>query len=169
MMVLGQYKAVPVGTWWYWVSRRRYQVSIRQQGQKVFGCQVEKIWNRAVFRFFSMVTNNNKQPPDPRARVTWSVKKFDLFRRLQKFKTNGSASVTDHPQRNATSPTARREALIIVLFWNWPQHILCILWLGTRDIMRLLCTLIKPGVNTRCSVNSTAWKDVLMVWFDLKW
>ena len=24
MMVLGQQKAVPVGTWWYWVRRRRY-------------------------------------------------------------------------------------------------------------------------------------------------
>ena len=23
-MVLGQNRAVPVGTWWYWVSRRRY-------------------------------------------------------------------------------------------------------------------------------------------------
>ena len=43
MMVLGQYRAVLVGTWWYWVSRRQYWVSIRQQGQKVFGCQVEKV------------------------------------------------------------------------------------------------------------------------------
>ena len=24
MMVLGQYRAVLVGTWWYWVNRRRY-------------------------------------------------------------------------------------------------------------------------------------------------
>ena len=24
MMVLGQYTAVQVGTWWYWVSGRRY-------------------------------------------------------------------------------------------------------------------------------------------------
>ena len=24
MMVLGQYRAVLVGTWWYWVSRGRY-------------------------------------------------------------------------------------------------------------------------------------------------
>ena len=24
MMVLGHYTAVLVGTWWYWVSRRRY-------------------------------------------------------------------------------------------------------------------------------------------------
>ena len=24
LMVLGQYEAVLVGTWWYWVSRRRY-------------------------------------------------------------------------------------------------------------------------------------------------
>ena len=24
MVELGQYRAVPVGTWWYWVSRRRY-------------------------------------------------------------------------------------------------------------------------------------------------
>ena len=23
-MVLGQYRAIMVGTWWYWVSRRRY-------------------------------------------------------------------------------------------------------------------------------------------------
>jgi len=42
MMVLGQYMAVLVGTWWYWVSRRRYQVCIRQYGQKVFGYRSKK-------------------------------------------------------------------------------------------------------------------------------
>ena len=43
VVVMGQYGAVLVGTWWYWVSRRQYKVSIRQQGQKVLGCQVEKV------------------------------------------------------------------------------------------------------------------------------
>ena len=43
LVVLDQYRAVLVGTWRYWVSKRRYYVSIRQKGQKLFGGQVEKV------------------------------------------------------------------------------------------------------------------------------
>ena len=55
-----------VGTWWYWVI----------MGQ----CNVEKIWNSTVLRFFFAWL---PQPNDPRAGLTWSVKKLIFFRLLQ--------------------------------------------------------------------------------------
>ena len=44
------------------------------------------------------------------------------------------------------------------------QHILCILLLGIRET-RVVWILIRPGVSTRCSVNSTACKySHLLIW-----
>ena len=51
MMVLGQQKAVPVGTWWYWVRRRRYWL-IHDGTGSVWG---STCWNLVVLDQYKAV------------------------------------------------------------------------------------------------------------------
>ena len=65
---------------------------------------------------------------------------------------------------------AGRPVLHLPYIWDTftAQHILCVLVVGSRDT-RVLWILIKPGVNTRCSVNSTACKDWLCILIQYKY
>ena len=42
MIILGQYGTILVGTWWYWVSRRLYQVSKYTKGRKYLGVRLKR-------------------------------------------------------------------------------------------------------------------------------
>ena len=75
LVVVSQYiKAIMFCTWWYWVASLWGGTVIMGQ------CNVEKIWNSTVLRFFFAWL---PQPNDPRAGLTWSVKKLIFFRLLQ--------------------------------------------------------------------------------------